>query len=380
MFALAQILPNLRREMGLDEVAGGLIVTTVSFGTVLAFLLVRMADRWGRKRILTITIAGYTAFTFLTGFSPNVWAFAGLQLVARIFLIAEWAISMVYAAEEFPARRRGMVMGVINAFASLGSIVCAGVVPFLLRAQWGWRTVYFVGIVPLVILAYARRGLRETQRFDREPDRSAGRSFFAVWRTPYRKRVLQLGLIWMLTYACTHNAVTFWKEFAVAERGLSDGEVGRTIAIAAVASMPLVFLAGKLLDAIGRRRGSIVIFGVGTTGLFCAYNLQGVWPLTVALIFGIFGAGAVLPALNAFSAELVPTHLRADAYAWANNVLGRVLGYVASPALVGLAASQVGWGSAVSATMALPIVALGFILLWLPETNARELEETARAV
>jgi putative MFS transporter len=70
-----------------------------------------------------------------------------------MFLIAEWATAMVFAAEEFPADKRGLVMGLTQGFASLGSVVCAGVAPLLLSSDLGWRMVYLVGIVPLVLVA-----------------------------------------------------------------------------------------------------------------------------------------------------------------------------------------------------------------------------------
>ncbi len=377
-FALTQILPNLRQEMGIDEAAAGALVAFINVGTLLAYILVRKADKWGRRRVLTATIAGYTIFTLLTGFAPNIWIFAILQMIARVFLIGEWATSMVIAAEEFPASRRGMVLGVINAFASLGSIACAGLVPFLIQAPWGWRTVYFVGIIPLIILAYARRNLKETQRFTDQPKDTGGvkRTFTHIWHTPYRKRMLQLGLIWFLTYICTQNGVTFWKEFAVAERGFTDKEVGAAITVAAIGSMPLVFLSGKLLDVVGRHKGAGIIFGLASVGVFLAYTLHGQWPLTFALALGIFGASAVLPVLNAYSTELFPTDLRADAFAWANNLLGRI-GYVLSPLLIGLLARETSWGSAVRLTAIFPVIAVLVIFWLLPETKNKELEETA---
>ncbi len=86
---------------------------------------------------------------------------------------------------------------------------------------------------------------------------------------------------------------------------------------------------------------------------------------------------ATFAVLNAFTTELFPTERRAEAFAWANNLLGRV-GYVLAPALVGALAGRVGWGNAVSATAAFPLVALVLILCVLPETKGRELEETAR--
>ncbi len=375
--ALTQILPNLRASMGLDKAAAGMLVAFINVGTVIAYLLVRRADRWGRRRVMTTTIAGYTLFTFLSGLAPNVYVFALCQMLGRVFLIAEGVTAMVVAAEEYPSARRGMVIGVISAFSSLGSVTCAGLVPLLLKLPWGWRSVYFVGIIPLLLLAFARRSLRETQRFTELVTTREHRPLGFILRSPYKKRVIQLGIIWMLTYVCTQNGVTFWKEFAVGERGMSDADVGGAITIAAVAAMPLVFLSGRLLDVIGRRAGAVVIFGLGAAGVFVSYTAHGKLLLTVALVFGIFGASAVMPVLNAFNAELFPTELRGDAFAWSNNLLGRIT-YVLSPLAVGFAAGSVGWGAAVRVTAIFPIVAVVLILWLLPETRARELEETAR--
>lgn len=377
--ALTQILPNLRASLGLDQAEAGLLVAFINVGTVVAYGLVRRADRWGRRRVMTATIVGYTVFTFLSGLAPNAWVFALCQMFARVFLIGESVIAMVIAAEEYPPGRRGMVIGVVSACSSLGSVTCAGLVPLLLRLPWGWRSVYFVGIVPLVLLAFARRGLRETRRFTEQGGAREARPMSYVLGTPYRKRVLTLGLIWALTYVCTQNGVTFWKEFAVGERGMTDADVGRAITIAAVAAMPLVFLAGRLLDVIGRRLGAVVIFGLAAGGIFVSYTASSPVVLTVALIFGIFGASAVMPVLNAYNTELFPTELRSDAFAWSNNLLGRVT-YVLSPLAVGLAAGPLGWGwgQAVRVTAIFPLLAVALIVWLLPETRARELEETAR--
>jgi putative MFS transporter len=202
--------------------------------------------------------------------------------------------------------------------------VCAGVVPLLLHTEYGWRSVYFVGLVPLVLIAIARRSLRETERYERVRATSGHvrRPLMAILQTPYRRRILLLAAIWALTYMCTTNGVTFWKEFATSERGLTDGQVGLAITIAALVSMPLVFMSGKLLDLVGRRRGAVIIYTVGVAGVLGSYALHGQWPLTVGLVFGIFGTAAVIHS-STRADKAVPDRAASDAFAWANNLLGR---------------------------------------------------------
>jgi len=382
--ALTQILPELRADFGVDESAAGFMVAAINVGTILAYLLIRRADRWGRRRVLAITIAGYTLFSLLSGLAPNIWAFAAAQLMARIFLIGEWAISMVYAAEEFPAERRGLMIGLIQAFSSFGAVACAAVVPHLLKTPWEWRTVYFVGTIPLLLLAFARRSLRESTRFEQldAAEKTAEKPLFAIFRTPYRKRMLQLALIWGCTYICTQTAVTFWKEYAVAPAPaagphLDDEQVGLIISIAAVGAMPLVFAVGYLLDKLGRRVAATLVFLTTSASCVAAYTLDGNLVLmTIAVLGAVFGASAVLPVLNAYNTELFPTKLRSDAFAWSNNLLGRIT-YVIAPAVVGPAAAVWGWGPPVALTAVGPLVALALILWLLPETTGKELEETA---
>lgn len=376
LIALAQILPNLRADLGVAESGAGLLVSFINLGAVAAWFLVRGADRWGRRRLLQITIVGYTLCTLGSGLAPDVYTFGLFQFFARMFLLGEWAVAMIYAAEEFPADRRGFVIGTIQALSTLGSVTCAAIAPILIGSEWGWRSVFFVGAVPLVLLAFARRNLRETARFTQgEHERAAG-GFFAALRGPYAARIVLLGVIWGLTYACTQNAITFWKEFAVGERGFSDADVGLAVSLSAVVAMPLVFGVGALLDRVGRKRAAVLVFGLTAFGVWGAYTLHGFVLLTACLALGVFGVAAVLPVLTSFNTELFPTAIRGTAVAWANNGIGRI-GHVISPAILGVMAASMGWGAALRGTAVLPLLAVALILAFLPETAGRELEHTA---
>ena len=91
--ALTQLLPNVQREFGLSAAGLGWMSGLINAGTIFAYLLVRKADVWGAARA-TLTIAGYTTFTFITGLSSDVVVFTVAQFFARLFLIAEWATAL----------------------------------------------------------------------------------------------------------------------------------------------------------------------------------------------------------------------------------------------------------------------------------------------
>lgn len=369
--ALTQLLPSIRAAYGLTYTQGSLMVSAINVGAITAYALIRHADVAGRKRVLSITIAGYTLFSFLTAFAPNAWLFGLVQFGARMFLLAEYAISMVYVVEEFPADRRAFAVGVIQGINSLGSIVCAGLVPLLLKLPWGFRSVYLVGGVPLLLVMVLRRSIRETQRFlDKPPGPPP--SLLRIFHTPHWRRLPLLASIWALTYLCTYVLVNNFKDFAQLERGFDDKQVSLAVMIAALGSMPLVFVSGKLLDVLGRKQGAAVIFVVTSLATFVTFTAHDYWILTLGLTGCIFGASAVLPVLNAITLELFPTDVRADGYGWSNNLLGRV-GYIAGPALVGFLAKPFGVGGATALTGIFPLLALGLILWRVPETKGAEL-------
>lgn len=357
------------------------MVSAINTGTLFAFFLIRKADLWGRKRVMTITIIGYTLFTGCSAFAQNVYMFTAFQLLARIFLIAEWGVAMIYAAEEFPASKRGMTIGLIQGFSSLGAICCAAVTPLFLSSAMGWRSLYLFGMIPLIIMAYLRRDIQESARFEQV---SAPKqiSLLHLLTSPYRNRLLLMGLLWSLSYLGFSNAVTFWKSFALEQRGWTDSEVGIALTIASMGSMPLIFFSGALLDKIGRKWGGAVIYLLGCAGVSGAFLLHDSTHLQIALTFAIFGVSAFLPVLNSFGTELFPTNIRSEAFGWANNIIGRI-GYILAPLLIA-AATQISihgrtltMGESMSLATIAPLIALVIMLFSFPETKNQDLEQTA---
>ncbi len=379
--AMGQVLPQLGQPggLGLTEAGKGWLVGAVGVGPMLAWFLVREADRVGRRPVMGITLAGYAVATLLSGLAPNAWVFGALQVLARAFLVGEWALAMVYAAEEFPAVERARVMGILHGLAWFGALACVALMPLMLSSPLGWRTTFVVGFIPVLLLAVARRSLPETARFRsgavKQQATRAG-DVLAIWRSAWAPRLWAASAASALTYVCIGPVASFWKQYATAERGLSEKQFSAASTVAALVALPLVFLSGRFIEKLGRRRSALVLFPLCAASVAAGFTVKAYPLLQLCMALSFFGTAAVVPLLNTWTTELFPTHLRGSAFAWSNTLLGRV-GSVVAPVAMGYAAERVGWGLPVALSALGPLLA--GLLLWraFPETTGKELEATS---
>lgn len=142
-----------------------------------------------------------------------------MQLIARIFLLALAPLAALFAAEEFPAQKRGALMGAVLASVGIGGVLCAALVPFLLRTPWGWRSVYFLSALSLLVLAPGSSWLRDSGPFlAARAAAPLSSELWLIWRSRYRGRVLTLCAVFFLTNLCASSVILFWKEFALPQR------------------------------------------------------------------------------------------------------------------------------------------------------------------
>ena len=375
LFAISQTLPELRLGFGLSPESGSRLLAIANIGTIAAYFLMRLADRWGRRPLLIMCVAGYSLASLLSAAAPEYLTFFSGQFTVRLFLVSALAVVVMYATEEYPSSRRGRIVGLIQACFSIGGVVCAVITPKLLKTGLGWRSVYLAGGLSALLLIFAVLRLRETERF--LTSRSASMLAPLIPKLlpkQHRKRMLQLAAVWLVTFTCNQSALIFWKEFAQAERSMSNEAVGTSIAIASVLAIPLVVWFGRFTDRIGRRRSAAAVYAITAIGVLGSYSSLPKQLLVVPLLFLIFGTSAAVAVLNTWTAECFPTEMRGDSFAWANSLLGRI-GFVLSPLLVSELVSSLGWSHALSLTAILPLLAIAMTNRWLPETAGKDLED-----
>ncbi|MBI4260822.1 MAG: MFS transporter [Actinobacteria bacterium] len=339
-FVLALVLPLVLVDLGGTESQAGLVRGSVGVGAVVALVLAAQADRIGRRRLLLITIVGYTATTGLTALSPGLLFLAGSQFLAQIFLAAEWAVAVTIVVEEFPTRERGRALGIVTSMNTLGGIT-VGILGFvgLAATPLSWRGFYVVGLVPLVLVFWARRGMVETARYTAVRESEAGRrldhmSLLEPWKDAYRRNIMAVGLMHFFRFTAISAAVFWWPYYAQQEAGMSFSLVSLYLGVAGILGAVGFVVGGFLMDRVGRRptfsayTALAIVFGVA---VFQTHDTLVMLPLLCLAIFTGLGSAAMT---SAFSTEFFPTYVRSRAAAWCRNAF-EVPGGIVGPLVVG---------------------------------------------
>jgi putative MFS transporter len=374
-------LKHIQADLGIAESQLGLLGSLVRAGAFLALPVTLAADRLGRRRILLFTILGYTLCTGATAFAPDAATFVVFQVVARVFAAAETVIAVVVIAEEFDAGHRGWGIGALGALHACGAGVAAVAFGFVDVLPGGWRTLYAIGLLPLLLVAYLRRALPETGRFDAL---ARGRGGLArapaiapaldlVRRHPRRIAILAVAVVG--TELAIAPAVFFAPKYLQDVHGWSPASVAALSfggGAFAIVGNPL---AGWLSDRRGRRPVTAAFTLAVALAIVGFYALPGALApaLWVALIFSMMGTHVTLAA---YGAELFSTGVRSTASGVREfcKTAGAVSGLALVSALYGVAGSN--W-TAIALLCVLAALAPLVVLLSFPETSGRELEEIA---
>ena len=373
-------LPQIQAGLGIAEGQVGLLGSFVRLGALPAIFIALAADRIGRRRTLMGTVLAYTLLTGASAFAPDPRTFIGLQFLSRIFGTAEMLIAIVVISEEFSAATRGWAVGAFLAIQACGVGLAAILLPVAASYPQGWRGLYVVGLGPLLLLAWLRRSLPETARFEARErelgERLTRQRFFApmvalVRAYPRRFVALTANLFFMgIAYAAADFMTV---KYLQQKHGWTPGQVSTLYICAGLFAIVGAPLLGRLGDRIGRRPVAIGS-SVGVVLFALAfYNGSGLWLVTlwVFAIFALVGNDALM---SAFGAELFPTSHRSTAAAARLIVatLAASLGLALESALFELTGSH--W-TAISILLSLGLASPLVIALGFPETAGRSLEE-----
>ena len=375
-------LPYIGADFQLTTQKQGYLLSVIAVGTLVAFFASRLADTFGRRPVFLWCVGLYSACSAATAFAFTLPVFASFQFAARIFLIGCWSTGYVIVCEEFDADHRGWAVGRFQVTAVFGALLIGVLLPVVMKLGIGWRPLYLVGALPLIPVFLMRRRLPETEAFRRlRADAALGRraprqDFWAVWRAPFTRNLVIMAVVWFFLYFGVKGSLNFFSTRAVRELGWSPTLISVAVLTSTLAGMVIISANGRLLDSFGRKRASILVIGVGAVSGVLTF-LTG--NTVLVLVFNMISVGFVNSFLivgSTWTNELFPTHVRGNAMAWTNNIVGR-LGQVLVPTLIGTLSATMALGHAVAIAMALPFISLVLIAVALPSGGAA-LEQPSR--
>jgi MFS transporter, putative metabolite:H+ symporter len=379
--------PNIAKTFQLADPQIGLMATIVRVGGMFSFFVVILADRYGRKPILSVTVLCYSVFTLLTALSSGVANFTIFQSSAQVFLAAEFGVAVTMIGEEFPDESRGRALGALHMVAFLGVTAAGLAYGVMSETRWGWRGMYLLGLAPLLLIAFVRRGMRETVRFQAlQAERAAsGRALPEFWVSirqcimpllgPYRARLLLIATMWNSIGLIGGPTVTYFSLYAKRDHGWKASEISMAFILAYMAGTAGSLLSGYLMDRIGRRFTTAAFYVVSGAAMYALFQSDSYSAMLTAEIVTMFAYQAARTATSALSTELFPTEIRATGYSLCVQVIGQI-GWAISPVIIGLLSAPMGGlGNAASIFALGPLVGVVLVFTMVPETRGRTLEE-----
>ncbi|GCE24101.1 MFS transporter [Dictyobacter kobayashii] len=371
------ILSAIAVTFALTQAQSGLIATVTlvvsAFGGVLAGAL---ADSIGRVRTLLLTIMVYALFTFLSGFAPSYPILLLFRSLQGLGFGGEWAAGAIIVAEVANPEQRGRVLGWVQSAWALGwafALLASTVVLALVPANLAWRIVFWLGIIPALLILYVRRNVQEPEVFvETQESVRTSFSFFEIFRPGLLKTTIFTSLLAVGAQGGYYAIFTWLPTFLKKDRHLSV--VGSTpyVLVVIIGSFLGYTISGYINDWIGRK-ATFVIYALGSALLIVLYTQIPSGANTLLLFLGLplgFFASGIFSGFGSYLAELFPSRARGAGQGFSYN-FGRGVGAL-FPTIIGYLSATIGLGGAIS------FGALGYglcilALFFLPETKGKEL-------
>jgi MFS family permease len=321
------VLATLMREFGMSKgTAGFLNSLTLIASAIGSFAFGLLADRFGRRRMLSLSILTYSIFTFACGFTTTIFALAVFRFLLGLGMGGEWNSGATLVAETWPSAWRGRAMGMVQSSWAVGYALAA-VVAAAVLSHASWRWVFFIGVLPALLVFWIQSDVPEPEIWTlHKQSGSVGRAkISALW-------FAALPRLFALLAMNTFGMFAWWGLFTwmPAYLALPPSQGGRGFQMFGVASflvvlnlvgmLPGYLLFGVFADRYGRKR-TIIIY-LATAAIFVLIFASARRPgaiLIAASITAFFGTGFFTGSAT-LGSEMFPTAIRATALGVSYNV------------------------------------------------------------
>jgi MFS family permease len=374
---LVLTIPNITKSLHLSSTQVGALVFFIYGGEFVITMFAGYAmDKLGRKLVWQFNLVGTAVFTGLTYFVANYTELVVIRTIAGAFAVAEFAMAAVLVSEQTPARARGFLYSIVNGGYALGVLLASAV--YSLVIGLGWRDVFAFGVIPLLAIVFARRYLRESERWRgmkevkeakaegdlkemEEKAQEYGIDLEEVDQPTVRQLLSKPGLVrrqlllltgvWFFyasAYVATNVYITYWLTHYA---GWTGGEAATLLLVAGGIGFFFYVFGGALGEIFGRKEvmtgAGVLVAPLNLVFYFVSFH-QRHWNIAVFLVwFFIFQAtnGVWSGAGQGYWPESFPTRVRGTAVGWLGAMFagGNLVGAGIWTLMIGSAGPSATW-------------------------------------
>jgi MFS family permease len=377
------LIPTLIAVWGMTNAQAGYIATgaliTSAIGGWAAGVL---ADKYGRVRMLQLTVLWFSFFTFLSGFTHSYEQLFVTRALQGLGFGGEWSVGSVLVAEMIQAPHRGKAVGLVQSSWAVGwggAAIAFWAVYALVAPDLAWRLLFWIGVLPALLILYLRRNLKDPEvyhahRAKMKQDGNEG-SFLEIFSPQLLSTTLRASLLATGMQGAYYAVTTWLPTYLKTERQLSVLNTSGYLLVLILGSFLGYLASAYLSDRIGRRH-CFMLFAFNASVLIVTYTQI---PITDSLMLllgfplGFFLSG-IFAGIGAYLSELFPSRVRGSGQGFCYN-FGRAVGST-GPALVGYMSETMPLGIAIGYIAAGAYLLVILSVLTLPETRGRELTPT----
>ena len=383
-------------ELKLSSTELGSLIGAIFLGMIPgAFIWGYLADAWGRRKSVMISLAGYGVVSLASALSPNYPVLWGMRMLCGVTLAGVLVITYPYFEELLPVRVRGRAAVWLASGWPVGLLISVGVAYRFGDYGWRWPVAIssLAGLWALAVWRFVPESPYWLHRKGRTTEALAvihglskakiastyqlteaaveeNAASRELLRSPQRRRTL-IQLTVNFCFSWGYWALTAWMPALLAKKGLSAPQGYGFIALSALFMFPGYATASFLTGRLGRKKVMLSFVALATVagfGLASADSLLAMYGWNFALSFFSLGAWGVW---NTWMGEIYDTRMRTIGYSW--GIAAQRIANAIAPAFVGAVLASSGFSGTV-ASIACFLAATFVALLFLPETEGHILD------
>ena len=373
MMLFSLVLVELQRDLHMSASISGLLMSlTLVSAAIGGIFFGWFADKVGRTHALMVCMLIYSIFTACCGLVHSVPQLAVFRFLLGLGIGGEWAAGGALVAETWPDEHRGKAIGIAQASWALGYALGAAITA-LIMPHFGWRVVFFVGVLPALVTLWIRKSVGEPEIWKEKAATLPIRTMFHG----------KLGIATVVIASMNAASLfAWWGLFTWIPRFLSlpIAQGGRGLSIVQASSWTILMQIGTgagylsfgyLADSLGRKKTYIAFLLIAAVLVPIYAHAPGARSLLLlGPIVGFFGTG-FFSGFSVIASEAFPTAIRGTAMGIVYNT-GRFLG-AAAPYIIGFITEKSG------IVLALSSISIAFFVAALIATGLKETKSHALA-